>query len=204
MSRLGASYARTMGAPRALEADERVLLRRPRPDDMAAFTDLARRSRALHRPWLLAAESPEAYSAFLRRLRRREHEGFLVCRREDGAIAGFVNVNNIVLGGFCSASVGYAAFAPAAGRGYLTGGLRLVVDRAFTTMGLHRLEANIQPGNTRSIAVARRCGFRKEGFSPRFLRIDGAWRDHERWAITAEDWAQGGYAAKTGAPTRTS
>jgi [ribosomal protein S5]-alanine N-acetyltransferase len=188
MSKLRCAYARRMAAGRALETGERVLLRRPRTSDMAEFTDLARRSRTLHRPWLSAAETPEAFAAFVRRLRRPEHEGFLICRRDDRSIAGFVNVNNIVLGGFRSASVGYAAFEPAAGQGFLTEGLRLVVGRAFTTLGLHRLEANIQPGNVRSIALAKRCGFELEGFSPRYLKIGGRWRDHERWAIRADTW----------------
>jgi ribosomal-protein-alanine N-acetyltransferase len=65
--------------------------------------------------------------------------------------------------------------------------LAQVLDFAFGELGLHRLEANIQPGNARSIALVERLGFRKEGFSPRYLKIDGDWRDHERWAILAED-----------------
>jgi [ribosomal protein S5]-alanine N-acetyltransferase len=67
----------------------------------------------------------------------------------------------------------------------MTAALAAVVEHAFGLMGLHRLEANIQPGNTASIQLAQRCGFRLEGFSPEYLMVDGKWRDHERWAITS-------------------
>ena len=70
----------------------------------------------------------------------------------------------------------------------MTEALQLVLREAFTKLGLHRLEANIQPGNTASIALAKRCGFELEGFSPRYLKVGGRWRDHERWAIRAETW----------------
>ncbi len=70
----------------------------------------------------------------------------------------------------------------------MTEGLELVLEHAFTDLSLHRLEANIQPGNDASIALARRCGFVKEGVSERYLKINGRWRDHERWAIRSEQW----------------
>jgi [ribosomal protein S5]-alanine N-acetyltransferase len=66
--------------------------------------------------------------------------------------------------------------------------MHLVLREAFTRLDLHRLEANIQPANARSIALAKRCGFALEGFSPRYLKIGGRWRDHERWAIRKETW----------------
>jgi ribosomal-protein-alanine N-acetyltransferase len=68
----------------------------------------------------------------------------------------------------------------------MTAGLRLVIRRAFVTLRLHRLEANIQPGNRASIALVSRCGFEREGFSPLYLKVGGRWRDHERWAILAD------------------
>ena len=113
----------------------------------------------------------------------------LVCRREDGAIAGVVNLNEIVRGAFHSTYLGYYGFAPHAGQSYMAEGLGLVLRHAFRRMGLHRLEANIQPGNRDSRALVRGLGFRREGFSPRYLKIGGRWRDHERWAIVREAWA---------------
>ena len=67
-------------------------------------------------------------------------------------------------------------------------GLVAVLKEAFRRHRLHRLEANIQPDNDASRRLVQRCGFHLEGFSPRYLKIAGRWRDHERWAITAEDW----------------
>jgi ribosomal-protein-alanine N-acetyltransferase len=165
----------------------RVLLRRPTPRDAAALIDFVRASRRLHRPWVAPPADRPAFRAWLTRLRRRTHAGFLVCRREDGAIAGVVNVSEIVRGHLQSAYLGYYASARHAGQGYMTEGLALVVRHAFGALGLHRLEANIQPGNAASRALARRAGFRREGFSPRYLEVLGRWRDHERWAITVED-----------------
>jgi ribosomal-protein-alanine N-acetyltransferase len=164
-----------------------VHLRRPGPGDGRAFVAAARASYTLHRPWAYPPDTPEAYAAYLERLAQPAFDGFLVCRTGDGAVVGCINVNNIVRGALQSAHLGYAGFAPFAGAGYMTEGLRLVVDAAFDDLGLHRVEANIQPGNDRSRALARRCGFRLEGYSPRYLQLAGEWRDHERWALTAED-----------------
>ncbi len=102
---------------------------------------------------------------------------------------GVVNLNEIVRGSFQSAYLGYYAFRPHAGQGYMTEGLALVLRHTFRGLGLHRLEANIQPANRQSRELVRRLGFRREGFSPRYLKIGGRWRDHERWAIVRETWA---------------
>ncbi|MGW2558805.1 GNAT family N-acetyltransferase [Streptomyces sp. NPDC001514] len=173
--------------PRLLAKGPRVGIRHYRPGDAEEFTACARASRHLHHPWLFLPETPTEYGAYTLKLFDDPAKvGFLVCDRDDGSIVGFININNIVRGGFQSGDVGYGAFAHAAGRGLMTEGLGLVVRYAFGPLGLHRLEANIQPGNAASIALVRGLGFRLEGFSPDFLFIDGEWRDHERWAITSE------------------
>lgn len=149
-----------------------------------------RASRRLHRPWLTAPTTDAAFDMLLLRVRDDRYEPLLACRRDDGAIVGFFNIGEIVRGPFQSAYVGYGAVAAHAGCGYMTEGLELVLARAFEELRLHRLEANIQPDNRPSIALVTRCGFVREGFSERYLKIGGRWRDHERWAIRAEQWRE--------------
>jgi ribosomal-protein-alanine N-acetyltransferase len=120
---------------------------------------------------------------YLQRIRRNDHEGFAICRSTDDVIVGVINVNNIVRGSFLSASLGYYVGAEFHGQGYMQAGLQRLIQYAFSTMGLHRLEANIQPENTRSQELVRRCGFEYEGLSRDFLFLDGQWRDHQRWCI---------------------
>ncbi len=104
-----------------------------------------------------------------------------------GGIVGVVNISQMVWGGFRSAFLGYHGMVGFAGRGLMTEAVRLAVAHAFDAVGLHRLEANIQPGNHSSIALVQRLGFRKEGFSPKYLKIGGVWCDHERWALLSDD-----------------
>ncbi|GAA4893702.1 GNAT family protein [Streptomyces coeruleoprunus] len=173
--------------PAYLAEGPRVGLRPLRYEDAEEFTARVRESEDLHRPWLFPPDTVEAFLPYARALiEDPARVSFLVCARDTGAAAGFININNIVRGAFRSGALGYGVFAHAAGHGLMAEALGLVVRHAFGPLGLHRLEANIQPGNTASLALVRRAGFRHEGFSPNMLHIDGAWRDHERWAITAE------------------
>jgi ribosomal-protein-alanine N-acetyltransferase len=154
-----------------------------------AFVAAVRRSRSLHGRWTHPPATVEQYRAFVQRVRKPSHLGRLVFT-EDALIAGVINITEIVRGALCSGYLGYYAFAPHHGRGYMRAGLEVVIRLAFRQHGLHRLEANIQPENRRSIALVQGLGFRLEGYSPRYLKIAGRWRDHERWAMTTEDWKQ--------------
>jgi len=166
----------------------RVVLRTPSARPEAELLDAARRSRRLHRHFAMPPLTPLAFRAFLRRAGQPSCAGHLVFATAPRALVGVINLNEIVRGSFQSAYPGYYAFEPHAGRGFMTEGLALVLRRAFGELGLHRVEANIQPQNARSIALVRRFGFRREGFSPRYLKIAGRWRDHERWALVREEW----------------
>lgn len=166
---------------------ERVFLRHPRARDRDEFLDRARASRRLHGRWVAAPSDAEGFAIYLRRAKSADVEALLVCRKEDGVIVGTYTISQIFHGHLCSAYLGYYAFEPFARHGYMREGLGLALRYAFGPLGLHRLEANIQPGNERSLALVRDAGFRCEGLSPRYLKIAGRWRDHERWAILAED-----------------
>lgn len=167
---------------------DRVYLRAPESSDRAEFIALMRTSRSFHRPWATAPTDDEAFDAYLADSRRPDFQAMLVCRLDDRAVLGFFNLSHITRGSLQSAYLGYAVGSIFAHQGYMREGIELVLRDAFMVLRLHRIEANIQPGNHASIALARGAGFSREGFSPRYLKIGGRWRDHERWAILAEDW----------------
>jgi [ribosomal protein S5]-alanine N-acetyltransferase len=166
----------------------RVQVRSPRQSDERAFVTLMRDSRTFHRRWASAPTDAGRFAAYLQDSTRPDFEAFLVIRIEDDQIVGFFNVSQITRGSMQSAYLGYAVGERFARQGYMREGIQLVLEQAFTRLRLHRLEANIQPGNNSSIALARGAGFKREGFSPRYLKISGRWRDHERWALLAEEW----------------
>jgi len=168
--------------------DGRVYLRAPVAGDREEFLGLMRASIAFHQPWASAPTDSERFAAYIADAARPDFEAMLLCRRSDHAIMGFFNLSQIVRRSLQSAYLGYAVGEPFSGQGYMREGLQRVLHRAFTDLRLHRVEANIQPGNHASLALALGAGFHREGFSPRYLKIDGQWRDHERWAILIEDW----------------
>jgi [ribosomal protein S5]-alanine N-acetyltransferase len=170
---------------------EQVILERPAARHRAAFVYAARRSRDLHRGWVSPPSTRTQFERYVNGLRRRNREGFLVVTGT-GGIAGVINVSEIVRGSFQSAYLGYYAFEPLAQRGFMRQGLQMVIAHCFGKTRLHRLEANVQPENLRSIALVRSLGFRCEGLSPRYLKVVGRWRDHQRWALLIEDWKPNG------------
>ena len=173
-----------------------VYLRPPQDSDARAFLAGVKASRKLHGAWVQPPTSPARFKRFVRRFGgaatrnplAATHMGFLVCRCEDDAIVGVFNLSEVVRGLFQSAYLGYYAFSPHAGAGYMAEGLELTLGVAFRALKLHRVEANIQPANLRSLSLARDAGFVREGFSRRYVRIAGRWRDHVRMALLAEDW----------------
>ncbi len=164
-----------------------VSLRRLNTDDAATFCEAVERSRDLHRPWVTPPGTPEDFCSFVTKYDGEQNISYIAVSDADEMV-GCINLNEIVRGAFNSAYLGYYGFVPMTGRGLMKQAMMLVIDEAFGPLGLHRLEANIQPDNEASIGLVRSLGFRHEGFSPRYLFIDGQWRDHERYAITHEDW----------------
>ena len=166
----------------------RVEISTPTRKDEAEFIAAMTASADVHRPWLYPPVTSQAYREYLARLIPDRKHGFLARRAEDRALVGWLNVSDIVRGALQGANVSYGGVAAHRGQGYMSEALDLVLHEAFVTLGLHRLEANIQPGNVGSLTLVRRAGFQLEGFSPGYLEIDGDWRDHERWAVLAEEW----------------
>lgn len=165
-----------------------IVLEPPSLERRAEFLLAARRSRELHRGYVVAPSTAKTYAAYLERVQAPSNDGYLVQDAQSSALVGVINLNEIVLGNFKSAYLGYYAFVPYAGLGYMSLGLSVVLHKAFSELRLHRLEANIQPSNGPSIRLVKKLGFRREGFSPRYLKVAGRWRDHERWSLLADEW----------------
>jgi ribosomal-protein-alanine N-acetyltransferase len=157
-------------------------------EDGPEFIELMRASRELHRPWSYPPTDLDTWLPYVARSDGTTFDLQLCCLRNTDAIAGYFALSQIFRGAFQNAYLGYDAGAPYAGHGYMSEGLQLLLRHAFRDLGLHRVEVNIQPDNQRSRGLVTRAGFRLEGYSPRYLKIGGRWRDHERWAITVEDW----------------
>ena len=159
-----------------------------------------RTSRAHLEPWEPIPSPPNVafsgddFDRFCAAASTERSRRFLICENEGGAIVGQVSLGEVIRGPLQQCFMGYWLGREFLGRGYMTQGVRMATAVAFDDLRLHRVEVNIQPQNVASRRVAQRVGYRLEGFSPRYLKIAGAWADHERWAMTLEEWGGLGLA----------
>ncbi len=157
--------------------------------DRDAFIAAAKASTELHRPWANPPTTATTFEAYLTR-RNNDTASCLVVVTDADELAGVYNLSEVVRGPFQNAYLGYYAFVPYAGTGMMRAAMPSVFAHAFDELGLHRLQANVQPGNERSRRLLESTGWREEGFAERYLLIGGTWRDHVMYAITAEEAAR--------------
>ncbi|MDD2877196.1 MAG: GNAT family N-acetyltransferase [Acidiphilium sp.] len=154
--------------------------------DAEALIEANRSNRDYHAPWVQPPLDRAAFDNWFAGVVAGRTIS-LIGQMPDGGIIGIFNFSEIVLANFRSCYLGYYGMTAYAGRGLMSICLRAGLIHMREAVGLRRVEANIQPDNRRSIALVHRLGFRREGFSPAYLFIDGAWRDHERWAILLDE-----------------
>jgi ribosomal-protein-alanine N-acetyltransferase len=175
-----------------------VTLRPVATSDRRAWEEV----RARNASWLIRWEAtrppgsparPVTFRGMVRDLRRQAKQGRCLpfALVIDGSLAGQVTVNNIVGGSAMFASVGYWIDQRHAGKGHVPVAVALAADHCFFRLGLHRIEIAIRPENTASLRVVEKLGFPEYGYAPRFLHIDGDWRDHRLFALTAEEVPEG-------------
>ena len=152
----------------------RVFLRHPSARDRDEFLERVRVSRKLHGRWVAAPSDDEAFAAYLLRARSADVETLFVCRNEDGAIAGVYTIGQIFYGPFCGAYLGYYAFEPFAGRGYMRDGMGSCSATRSARSGSTAWRRTSSP-TTRSLALVREAASAR-GLLPRYLKIraDGA------------------------------
>jgi [ribosomal protein S5]-alanine N-acetyltransferase len=174
-----------------------VQLRPLRYRDARDWNDVRSRNVAWLRPWDATSPDPRAtpvsFRAMVRRLnaQARLGESLPWVLAVDGRLAGQVNVSGIVRGSAQSGHIGYWIGQQFAGHGHVPTGVAMAIDYCFGTLGLHRIEINIRPENHASLRVVHKLGLRAEGRRERYLHIDGDWRDHLAFAVTAEEVPEG-------------
>jgi len=180
--------------PAADDAGHRVLLRLPHRRDLDEFVALRAASRGHLEPWELVPPDGHdpwgagEFSRYLEAVSSPHRRRWLVRRRDDGALLGACAITAIQRGVMQSATLDYWIGAPFTRRGYMGEALGHVLQQAFGPFELHRVEALVLPENEPSRRLLARRGFRLEGVSQRLVLLRGAWRDHERWALTREEW----------------
>lgn len=164
-----------------------MVLREPSAQDETVFISTMKNSRSFHLPFIIAPCTSEEFQTYVNKS-KQESEKYYIAWDDNQQIIGVFNISGIIRGAFKSAYLGYYASVEHQGKGLMSQALKLVLKEIFTTLDLHRIEVIIQPTNTASIQLATKNAFIKEGFSPRYLKINGIWQDHFRFALTFEDW----------------
>jgi [ribosomal protein S5]-alanine N-acetyltransferase len=166
--------------------------------DARPWREARRRNAAWLRPWDATVPPgsdarPSTFRSLVWRLHRQARAGTTYpCAIDvDGRFAGQITVNNIVRGSAQFASVGYWLDKDFAGRGVMPRAVAMVIDHCFFTAGLHRIEIAIRPENSNSLRVVEKLEIREIGYAPKYLHIDGAWRDHRIYAITKDEVPDG-------------
>lgn len=172
-----------------------VMLRPLAMGDYGPWAEIRALSREHLVPWEPAwARDELTRSAFRRRLRHYQREAredlgyaFGIFDEASEALIGGLTLSNVRRGVTQSASLGYWLGRPHVGRGRMSAAVRAIIPHAFGTLRLHRIEAATMPSNAASMRVLERCGFQREGFARRYLKINGAWQDHVLFARLVED-----------------
>ncbi len=179
------------------QASGEILIRPIRRRDQAAWFSVRERNREWLSLWDgTAPDLGDRPRSFLEMVRAqlaaaRAGRGMPFVIEYDGRLVGGISVNNIVRGSAYFASLGYWIDRDVAGRGIMPLAVAMVIDHCFSAAGLHRIEISIRPENTASLRVVEKLGIQEVGYAPRYLHIDGAWRDHRMFAITVEECPQG-------------
>jgi len=174
----------------------RIYLRRFESSDLNALLDLRFRNRRFIQPWeptqplghFTLSGQQEAIDKSLANWESGSGYGLGIFRADGDALIGRVNLTNVVRGAWESCTIGYFLDQQHNGRGYMTEAVRLAVGFAFEQVNLHRVQAAIMPRNVGSIRVVEKIGFRYEGFSEYYLKINGEWEHHNIYSMTREHW----------------
>lgn len=178
---------------------ERLFMRPPSPDDWAAWAKVRRANQDHIQPFEpLWPQEPFSEALFQRRIERQSQEwalgyaqAFLIFKREDGALIGGMNINNICRGAAQYAALGYWIDKAHEGQGYMAEAIALTLAHCFETLGLHRVNASCLPHNIRSKKTLIMAGFKQEGFAEKYLQINGVWEDHLLFGLPIEEWSGG-------------
>lgn len=174
------------GNDSVLARGNRVSLVVPTKQQMTEFIEKSKASKKLHASWTQVPSDEKEYLAYLDRINKDNQFGTFIKLNTTGELVGVININEIVKGVFQSGYLGFYLFSGFNKQGLMNEALKCLINYAFESMQLHRLEANIQPGNSDSLRLIHNIGFIRDGLSRKYLYINKQWRDHVRYAVTKE------------------